>query len=123
MTARIIREANLPIGVATRSIEVFHAPGLPAATELVFSEKNTCYTNLHEGIYQAVWEETLTLDKMDLKHASYYVVVEERDLRLPATYASEPVSPQQAIGNGCNDQFDDSLLVKSGARFLAKIPL
>lgn len=123
MTARIIREANLPIGVATRSTEVFHAPGLPAATELVFSEKNTCYTSLNEGIYQAVWEETLTLDKMDLKHASYYVVVEERDLRLPATYASEPVSPQQAIGNGCNDQFDDSLLVKSGARFLAKIPL
>jgi hypothetical protein len=81
------------------------------------------YTRINEGIYQAVWEETLTLDKMDLKHASYFVIVEERDLRLPATYASEPVSPERAIGKCCDDTFDEGLLIESGHRFFAKIPI
>jgi hypothetical protein len=123
MTARIIREASLPLGVATRSIEVFRGPGLEAGTAIVFSETNTSYTRINEGIYQAVWEETLTLDKMDLKHASYFVIVEERDLRLPATYASEPVSPERAIGKCCDDTFDEGLLIESGHRFFAKTPI
>ncbi len=124
MTARIIREASLPLGVATRSTEVFRCPGLHPATEIVFSERNTTYSKkLNEGIYEAVWQETLTLDKMDLKHASYFVIVEERDLRLPATYATEPVSPDRAVGNSCDGTFDEGLLVESGHRFFAKIPL
>ena len=76
---------------------------------------------------RGVWEGELPVmtnkneDARD--RAKYFVIVEEVEARLPATYANEPVSHQMAMGRKCNGEFNDELLLEAGPRFLARIAL
>jgi hypothetical protein len=112
MTVRIIREGTLPIAVATRDV----------VAQSDFREENITYNKLGDS-YNAVWEQTIRVDNMAPQHAKYFVVVEERDLRLPATYSNEPVSPERAIGKDCSGKVDNSILMESGLRFSAKVAI
>jgi hypothetical protein len=111
MIARIVRESHLQLGVPARSV----------VSERIFGEDEISYSDAGDQVYRAVWERKMPLNITKDKSAKYFVIIEERDARLPATYASEPVSPQRALGKNCDDQFDDSLLLESGHRFIAKI--
>jgi hypothetical protein len=117
MTARIVREIDLDSGIPTQRI----------VSEVVFGKENITYLPASDDAYRAVWEQKLplntTIDKGARGRAKYFVTIEEREARLPATYVNEPVSPEMALGRGCDNQFLEEVLVESGSRFFAKIPL
>lgn len=113
MIARIVREAKGPLGVPIRTLEC----------ESAFCEQEIKYTQLEQGTYQAVWCKEVDLERFNPRQATYYVIVEERDMRLPATYPSEPVSPAQATGRDKDGCIDETLLIQSGLRFSAKMML
>ncbi|WP_109485795.1 hypothetical protein [Occallatibacter savannae] len=113
MVARIVREEKCLVGVPTRILEY----------EQAFKESEIQYTQHGPGRYQAVWCKKMDLERFDSRLGKYYVIVEERDMRLPATYPNEPVSPAQARGKTESGGVDASLLVQSGIRFSVKMLL
>jgi hypothetical protein len=113
MVVRIVRETRVSLDVPISTIEC----------EEAFCEKEISFAQAEQGSYQAVWRKEVQLKRFDPAHASYSVIVEERDLRLPATYRDEPVSPLQATGRSSEDAIDETLLLQSGLRFSAKIRL
>ena len=62
--------------------------------------------------------DELDRDSKDLGKASHYVYIEEREVYLPATYAREPVSVNEAAG-----KLDPCDHAESGPRFAVRLPL
>lgn len=116
MIVRIIREFSPERGIPTRRVIT------EAHLEPHIDDPETAEA------YRAVWEKELpfTPDKAEdaRERPKYFVILEEREARLPATYLNEPVSPEMAMGRKCDDGgLSDDVLVESGARFFARIEL
>jgi hypothetical protein len=113
MIARVTRECNLELGVPTRRVVKESILGVSLQTGA--------------DAYRAIWEEELPLNLNKNEDArerpEYFVVIEEQEARLPASYANEPVSPAMAMGRKCSGEFCEEVLVESGPRFLARISL
>jgi hypothetical protein len=116
MTARVFREHHLDSGALVR-----HEVCKVALKQPTLFEPETWDS------YRAVWEhvfEPIPANPLDREEcASYYVFIEEREARLPATYPNEPVSPLLALGRDCKREPDDQLLVEAGPRFLARVDI
>lgn len=116
MTARVFREHHLDSGALVR-----HEVSKCELNEPTLFEPETWDS------YRAVWNhafEPIPVNPLDREErASYYVFIEEREARLPATYPNEPVSRLLALGRGCNHEPLPNLLVEAGPRFLARIDI
>jgi hypothetical protein len=115
LTARIVRECDPDKGIPTRSvIEEAHLE--PIIKNLPTAEK-----------YHAVWEKEMPFaaQKPDdaRERSKYFVVLEEKELRLPATYLNEPVSREMALGRTCENGEAEDVMVESGTRFFVRIEL
>ena len=117
MIARIVREFDLEPGVPTRRV----------VNQATFAESDVTCLPDSDDAYRAVWKQTIPLhpakEEDGRERPKYFAIIEEGEARLPATYVSEPVGPEMAMGRTCGGDFVDNLLVESGPRFFVRIPL
>jgi len=116
MTTTIVREHVLESGAIERRV-----------VESRRMEVCSVDTAIINGAHERIWREKLAIDIEPTQDAAekptYSLFISEREARLPATYAEEPVTPYAAIGKDCNNNLDNTLLIEAGPRFLAHIKI
>ena len=117
MRARIVREFALESGIPVRR-QILEDNLRRKDLEDLAKDADSANATWE---LQVQFEPSKNEDARD--RAKYFVVIEEREARLPATYDNEPVGPALARGFVCGKGFDDALLVNGGPRFFAKIPI
>jgi len=120
MNARIFREHHLDSGALVRR-EVDQCELRCELREPTLFEPETW--DSYRGVWKYVFGPIPANPQDHVEHASYYVFIEEREARLPATYPNEPVNLDLALGRGCKREPLDHLLVDAGPRFLARVDI
>jgi hypothetical protein len=126
MIASVVRENPIDSSRSDVLSKDVHKRPIVPEFELERCQDALSDVNVAEA-YLATWQSQLHVPRDSQRdaqeRASYYVFVEEREDRLPATYAEEPVSPQMAKGLDCDGAGLKDVLIKSGPRFLARIEI